>query len=129
MQSAERHGLRDSVPLFLSRPPARPPPTPVGNDRGAFHSFTPRRFRHLNKKAPHIPVGCKEGIAVTSSVFDRQVFDGEIGWATDKAMHFAGLRDDDIAGCGPNYGQIFDDHIQVYSSILAASSEAGTQER
>lgn len=53
-----------------------------------------------------------------SEMFDRQIFDGEIGWATDKAMFFAGLRADDVSGRGPNYGQIFDDHIQVYSSIL-----------
>ncbi|MDB6038176.1 MAG: hypothetical protein JWM99_2017 [Verrucomicrobiales bacterium] len=55
-----------------------------------------------------------------SEMFDRQVFDGEIGWATDKAMHFAGFRADDVSGHGPNYGQIFDDHIQVYSWIHAA---------
>ncbi|MBA4146610.1 MAG: hypothetical protein H0X66_00735 [Verrucomicrobia bacterium] len=54
-----------------------------------------------------------------SESFDRQVFDGEIGWATDKAMHFAGLRADDVLGRGPNYGQIFDDHIEVYSWIHA----------
>ena len=54
-----------------------------------------------------------------SQIFDRRVFDGEIGWATDKAMHFAGLRTDDVSGRGPNYGQIFDDHIEVYSWIHA----------
>jgi len=35
-----------------------------------------------------------------SEMFDRQVFDGEIGWATDKAMHFAGLRAGDVSGRG-----------------------------
>ena len=54
-----------------------------------------------------------------SQMFDRRVFDGEIGWATDKAMHFAGLRTDDVSGRGPNYGQIFDDHIEVYGWIHA----------
>jgi hypothetical protein len=52
-----------------------------------------------------------------SETFDRQVFDGEIGWATDKAMHFAGLRGEDVPGRGPNYGQVFEDHIEVYSWI------------
>jgi hypothetical protein len=70
-----------------------------------------------------LAVLARRGIyAMTKSfaeMFDRQVFDGEIGWATDKAMHFAGLRSDDVSGRGPNYGQIFDDHIQVYSWIHA----------
>ena len=54
-----------------------------------------------------------------AQMFDRQVFDGEIGWATDKALHFAGLRADEVPGRGPNYGQIFDDHVEVYSWIRA----------
>jgi hypothetical protein len=54
-----------------------------------------------------------------AEMFDRQAFDGEIGWATDKAMHFVGLRAVDVSGRGPNYGQIFDDHLQVYSWIHA----------
>lgn len=57
--------------------------------------------------------------------FDRKVFDGELGWATDKAMHFAGLRADDPPGRGPNYGQIFDDHVQVYCWILASQTATG----
>lgn len=51
--------------------------------------------------------------------FDRQVFDGEISWAANKALHFVGLRAEDVPGRGPNYGQIFDDHIQVYSWLYA----------
>jgi hypothetical protein len=53
------------------------------------------------------------------STFDRTAFDGEVGWAVDKAMHFAGLRTEDVPGRGPNYGQIFEDHVEVYSSISA----------
>lgn len=34
-------------------------------------------------------------------------------------MHFAGLRAEDVPGRGPNYGQNFDDHVEVYSSIHA----------
>jgi hypothetical protein len=52
-------------------------------------------------------------------MFDRTAFDGEVGWATDKAMHYAGLRAEDVPGRGPNYGQIFDDHVEVYSWIYA----------
>lgn len=55
-----------------------------------------------------------------SAMFDRQAFDGEIGWAADKAMHFAGLRGELVSERGPNYGQIFDDHIQVYSWVHPA---------
>ena len=51
--------------------------------------------------------------------FDRTAFDGEVGWAVDKAMHFAGLRPDDVPGRGPNYGQIFEDHAEVYSWLSA----------
>jgi hypothetical protein len=54
-----------------------------------------------------------------ADMFDRTAFDGEVGWAVDKAMHFAGLRAEDVTGRGPNYGQIFDDHVEVYSSIHA----------
>src|SRR6185503_5429824 len=50
-------------------------------------------------------------------MFDRTAFGGEIGWATDKAMHIAGLRAEDVPGCGQNYGQIFDDHVEVYGWI------------
>jgi hypothetical protein len=55
-----------------------------------------------------------------SEMFDRSAFDGEVGWATDKATHLAGLRTDDVPGRGPNYGQIFEDHVEVYGWIHAA---------
>jgi hypothetical protein len=35
-------------------------------------------------------------------------------------MHFAEFRAEDVPGRGPNYGQIFKDHIQVYSWIHAS---------
>jgi hypothetical protein len=57
-------------------------------------------------------------------MFDRTLFDGEVGWATDKAMHIAGLRTDDVPGRGPNYGQIFADHVEVYDWIYAARDQA-----
>ena len=55
-----------------------------------------------------------------SEMFDRSAFDGEVGWATDKAMYFAGLRTDDVPENGPNYGQIFADHVEVYDWMHAA---------
>lgn len=54
-----------------------------------------------------------------ADMFERTAFDGEVGWATDKAMHFAGLRVDDVPGRGPNYGQIFEDHVEVYNWVYA----------
>jgi hypothetical protein len=70
-----------------------------------------------------LSVLARRGIfAMTESfaeMFDRQVFDGEIGWAADKAMHFTGLRAAEVFGRGPNYGQIFEDHAQVYNWIHA----------
>jgi hypothetical protein len=55
-----------------------------------------------------------------SEMFDRAAFDGEVGWATDKAMQVAGIRTEDVPGRGPNQGQIFEDHVAVYSWISAA---------
>jgi hypothetical protein len=45
---------------------------------------------------------------------DRGLFDGEMGWAIDKAMFHAGLRPDDVGGRGPYYGQIFEDYVELY---------------
>jgi hypothetical protein len=54
-----------------------------------------------------------------SDAFERTAFDGEVGWAMDKAMHFAKLRSEDVQGRGPNYGQSFEDHVAVYDWILS----------
>lgn len=55
-----------------------------------------------------------------AEMFDRDAFDAEVGWATDQAMHFAGLRTEAVSGRGPNCGQIFCDHVEVYSWMHAA---------
>ncbi len=55
-----------------------------------------------------------------SEMFDRTVFGGDIGWAVDKAMYVTGLRSNDVPERGSNYGQIFDDHFEIYDSIYAA---------
>ena len=55
-----------------------------------------------------------------SDAFDRGAFDGEMGWAIDKAMFHAGLRLDDVGGRGPYYGQIFEDYVEVYDWVRAA---------
>ena len=60
--------------------------------------------------------------SIHSNNFDRTVFDGELGWAIDKILFHAGLRTDDISGRGPNYGQIFEDHREVYRWILGRES-------
>jgi hypothetical protein len=54
-----------------------------------------------------------------AQMFERQAFDGEVGWAADKALNFAGLRNENVPGCGPNYGQCFEDHLQLYNWINA----------
>jgi len=51
--------------------------------------------------------------------FERSAFDGEVGWALDKAMHFAGLQSLDVPGRGPNHGQSFEDHFEVYDWLLS----------
>jgi hypothetical protein len=60
--------------------------------------------------------------AIHSNNFDRTVFDGELGWAIDKIMFHAGLRTDDVLGHGSNYGQIFEDHREVYRWIFERKS-------
>jgi len=56
-----------------------------------------------------------------TSSFNRQIFDGEMGWAMDKAMYLAGLSREDVPGRGPNYGQIFENHVDLYAWILKNS--------
>ncbi|MGC3957315.1 MAG: hypothetical protein QM813_04920 [Verrucomicrobiota bacterium] len=49
-----------------------------------------------------------------AEMFDRSVFDGEIGWATDKTVQFLGLSKIKLHERGPYYGQIFEDHAELY---------------
>jgi hypothetical protein len=41
--------------------------------------------------------------ATFTSRIDRSAFDGEVGWAIDKAMHLAGIRAEDANGRGPTF--------------------------
>src|SRR3982750_4170535 len=45
---------------------------------------------------------------LSGGTFDRAAFDGEVGWAIDKAVHFAGGQPPAENGRGPNYGQFFE---------------------
>ena len=51
---------------------------------------------------------------------DRSAFDGELGWAVDKAKHLLGFSSPELAGRGPNYGQSFEDHLEVYNWMLSS---------
>lgn len=53
-------------------------------------------------------------------MFDRNGFDGELGWAIDKALYFAGLSSDDAARSRPHHGKAFDEQIEFYSEIHAS---------
>src|SRR5882724_2877283 len=55
---------------------------------------------------------------LSDGAFDRAAFDGEVGWAIDKAVHFAGGQSPAANGRGPNYGQTFDHQVQVFEWIL-----------
>jgi hypothetical protein len=59
---------------------------------------------------------------ILSTNFERTAFDGELGWAIDKIIFHAGLRTDDVSGRGKNYGQIFEDHREVYRWIFERKS-------
>ncbi|MDB6028230.1 MAG: hypothetical protein JWM68_4453 [Verrucomicrobiales bacterium] len=54
--------------------------------------------------------------------FNRAAFDGEVGWAMDKARHHANSRAEAIDDLGPNYGQIFEKHLEVYQWIYKNAS-------
>jgi hypothetical protein len=55
---------------------------------------------------------------LSAAAFDRSAFDGELGWAVDKARHFAGAELQVSEGRGPNYGQVFDDQAEMYEWIV-----------
>jgi hypothetical protein len=57
-----------------------------------------------------------------SGTLDRAAFDGEVGWAIDKARHFAGVQPENVDGRGPNYGQVFEDQTKMYEWILDGQS-------
>jgi len=65
-----------------------------------------------------LAVLAKQGIydmpATFTEMFDRNIFDGEIGWAADKAAQSTGLHEVNVQERGPNYGQIFEDHVDLY---------------
>ena len=64
--------------------------------------------------------------ALLTTTIDRSAFDGEVGWAIDKAMHFAGIRPKDSSGKGPNYRQAFEAHTEVYEWVMDARQGGGT---
>lgn len=62
--------------------------------------------------------------------FDRAAFDGEVGWAIEKAMRFASAQPECTNGRGPNYGQVFEDQIQLYEWIMGGQQDgAGNSHR
>ncbi len=56
--------------------------------------------------------------------FDRAAFDGEIGWAVEKALAYAGLPAKEVGGRGPNSGQVFEDHAAVYAWVYDKTATA-----
>jgi len=59
---------------------------------------------------------------LSGCVLNRAAFDGEVGWAVDKAIHFASGQHTQENGRGPNYGQHFEHQIQMYEWILGYQS-------
>jgi hypothetical protein len=58
-----------------------------------------------------------------AGTFDRDAFDGEVGWAIDQAMRFASTQPERSTGRGPNYGQFFEDQIQLYEWIMGGQQD------
>lgn len=107
--------------LGLCMAMAQQPTTFVG---AMFQSLSDPRGIAMVPTCAALAVLARKGVfPMTKSfgeTFDRASFDGELGWAIEKAKYVAGLRADDVPGNGPNYGQIFGDHVEVYSWLNAA---------
>jgi len=52
--------------------------------------------------------------SLAAHTFDRATFDGEMGWAIDKAKYHSGNRPDDVSGIGPHYAQVFEDYLKLF---------------
>ena len=69
-------------------------------------------------------IGVFDVARLSGGAFDRAGFDGEVGWAMDMALHFAGGHAAEANGRGPNYGQIFNHQVQVFQWILGGQLDA-----
>lgn len=52
-------------------------------------------------------------------LLERSAFDGEIGWAIEKAMFHLGQRCTDPGGTAPNSSQVFEDELNFYDWLRA----------
>lgn len=94
---------------------------------GAFSDVMVRSLRDL-RGISIVPTCAALGILARRGLFDisksfggefnRGAFDGEVGWAMDKAIDLANGKPVQGKERGPNYGQSFQDHIQFYEWIL-----------
>ena len=64
-----------------------------------------------------------------AGTFDRAAFDGEVGWAMDKALHFASGQPAPTNGRGPNQGQFFEHQVQVFDWILGGQQAGAANGR
>jgi hypothetical protein len=51
--------------------------------------------------------------------FDVTAFDGEVGWAIERTLWYAQTQPVGVLERGPNYGQSFADHVEMYEWILS----------
>jgi hypothetical protein len=66
---------------------------------------------------------------LSRGAFDRAAFDGEVGWAIDKALDFGGGQPAPANGRGPNYGQTFEHQAQVFEWILGGHLDGAANGR
>ncbi len=60
--------------------------------------------------------GCNYETSMTATL-DRELFDGEIGFALDWLHHAIGIREMPRIMQGPNSGQVFPTHLDFYASL------------
>jgi hypothetical protein len=61
---------------------------------------------------------------LSTAEIDRSGFDGEVGWAIDKAMHFPGTESKEAHCRGPNHRQVFENPTERYEWVLEGRSNS-----
>lgn len=62
-----------------------------------------------NSKSKELPAETKK--------LDRKIFDGDMGWALDKAAFHLGISKSDPSGASPYYGLSFEQHLNTFRWI------------
>jgi hypothetical protein len=73
--------------------------------------------------------GLFDMVQLSDGAFERGAFDGEVGWAIEKALQFVGGQPAAALERGPNYGQVFAHQVQVFEWILGGQQHGAANGR